>query len=234
MKPEHLKELIDGKRAWTEPLQADDLKKGFKGWYSSKYLPHFDKPGTQQFISYHLADSMPAERRSEWKAFLQLEDDLERQRKIQAYLDRGLGDCHLRDPAIAEMVQGSLWHHDGVKYRLLAWVVMPNHVHALVEIWQTPMGEVLKSWKSYTAKEANRRLAREGTFWAEDYFDRYIRDEDHFRRVVRYIENNPVQARLVRTPEEWPWCSARHRSKDDLSARRLTHPGAERIPPPPL
>ena len=160
--------------------------------------------------------------------------DLERQRKIQAYLDRGMGDCHLRDPVLAEMVQGNLWHHDGVKYRLLAWVIMPNHVHALVEIWQVPMGKILQSWKSYTSKEANRKLARTGTFWAEDYFDRYIRDEDHFRRVVRYIENNPVQARLVRTPEEWPWSSARYRSKDDLSARTLTHPGAERIPPPPV
>jgi len=234
MKPEHLKQLIDGKRQWMEPLSPDEQAKGFKGWYSSKYLPHFDSPGTQQFISYHLADSMPVERRSEWEALLHLEDDLERQRKVQAYLDRGMGECHLRNPAIADMVQSNLWHHDGVKYRLLAWVVMPNHVHALVEIWQVPLGKILQSWKSYTSKEANQILGREGTFWAEDYFDRYIRDEDHFRRTVRYIENNPVNARLVKGPEEWLWSSARYRSKEDLSAQTLTHPGAERIPPPPV
>ena len=96
MKPEHLKQLIDGKRQWTEPLSPDEQAKGFKGWYSSKYLPHFDSPGTQQFISYHLADSMPAARRSEWEALLHLEDDLERQRKVQAYLDRGMGELKTR------------------------------------------------------------------------------------------------------------------------------------------
>src|SRR5947209_14727652 len=121
-----------------------------------------------------------------------LEDDLEKQRKLEAYIDLGHGSCHLRDNRVAEIVQSNLWHHDGAKYRLLAWVVMPNHIHALIEVWQTPLREILKSLKSYTAKEANKVLGREGTFWEEDYFDRFIRDEDHFRRVVSYIENNPA------------------------------------------
>jgi len=48
-------------------------------------------------------------------------------------------------------------------------------------------------------------------FWQDDYFDRYIRDEDHYRRVVRYIENNPVKAGLVPLAAEWPWGSAHFR-----------------------
>jgi putative transposase len=232
MKPK-LKQLIAGKRAWTEPLSPEDQANGFKGWYASKNLPHCDAPGRTQYISYRLADSMPASRRSEWEAFLELEDESEKLRKIEAYLDRGYGACHLRDARVAEVVQGNWWHHDGMKYRLLAWVVMPNHVHVLYEAWQTPMGEVLKSWKSYTAKEANKLLRTQGTFWAEDYFDRFVRDEKHLQRVVRYIENNPVKAGLARTPEEWVWSSARYRGEPGPVVPVLTHPTAQRTPPPP-
>jgi REP element-mobilizing transposase RayT len=163
-----------------------------------------------------------------------LEDDLEKQRKLENYLDLGHGACHLRDPRIADLVQGNLWHHDGVKYRLLAWVVMPNHVHALIEVWQVPLGRILQSWKGYTAKEADKILGREGTFWEDDYFDRYIRDEEHLRRVVHYIESNPVKARLTPLAAEWPWSSARFRSQADLSGRTLAHPGADRVPPKPI
>jgi REP element-mobilizing transposase RayT len=233
MKREHLKQLIEGKRRSTEPVAPEDQAKGFKGWYSSKYLPHFDSPGAQQYISYRLVDSLPAERRSEWEEFMALEDDLEKQRKLEGYLDRGLGACHLRDRRIARIVQENFWHHDGVKYRLLAWVVMPNHIHVLIEVWQVPMRKLLKDWKGYTSKQANRLLCSQGAFWAEDYFDRFIRDEEHFRRVVRYIENNPVKARLARAPEDWLWSSARYRSKEDITRSKLIHPGAERIPPPP-
>jgi putative transposase len=167
------------------------------------------------------------------EAFLHLEDKLEKQRKIEAYIDRGYGDCALRKPQLAEIIQENWWHHDGVKYRLLAWCIMPNHLHVLVELWQTPLGEILQSWKSYTSKQANRVLGRSGTFWEEDYFDHYIRDEKHFWQVVHYIENNPVKAHLVRTPEDWTWSSARYRSKEDRSARTLTHPTASCQAPPP-
>jgi hypothetical protein len=66
MTPKDLKRLIDGKRRWTEPLTPEEQAKGFRGWYSSKYLPHFDSPGAQQYLTYRLADSLPAERRGEW------------------------------------------------------------------------------------------------------------------------------------------------------------------------
>ena len=134
MWPEHLKQLVEAKRASTEPPAPEDAAQGFKGWYVSKQLPHFDSPGSRQFITYRLADALPAARRREWEAFLALEDDQEKQRKIEAYLDRGCGECHLRDPRIANLVQENFWHHDGLKYKLLAWVIMPNHVHVLVEM----------------------------------------------------------------------------------------------------
>jgi len=229
-----LKQIIREKRARSEPLPAADAARGFKGWYSSKYLPHFDAPGTQQFITYRLADSLPAGRRHEWEAYFKLEDDLEKQRRIEAYIDRGYGACHLRDPRLAGIVQDNLWHHDGRAYRLLAWVIMPNHLHALLETWQTPLGTIVKHLKSYTSKEARKVIkgveSSSFTFWQEDYFDRFVRDEAHFRRVVRYIENNPVKARLVNSPEEWPWSSARYRGQPGEVVPVLTHPTAQRVP----
>jgi putative transposase len=229
MKPEDLKQLITGKRRWTEPLTPEDQAKGFKGWYSSKYLPHFDSPGIHQYITFRLADSLPAERRREWEAILAKEDESEKQRKLERYLDLNYGACHLRTPRIAELVQRAFWHYDGVRYRLLACVIMPNHIHALIEVWQTPLGKILKDWKGYTAKEANKILGGHGTFWENDYFDRYVRDEEHFRRVVRYIENNPVKAELVRLAANWPWSSGHFRSQEGTSPKTLAHPTANRV-----
>ena len=222
----YLKKLIRDKREWTDPLSKEEQNKGFKGWYASKNLPHFDSPGTTQFITWRLADSMPVSRRHEWEAFLQLEDESAKRKQIELYIDRGLGACHLRDHRVAEIVQECLWRSDGVKYRLFAWVLMPNHVHVLVELWEVPMGKLMQEWKGYTAKQANKLLGTRGAFWADDYFDRYIRDETHFRRVRRYIKVNPVRANLVKAPEDWVWCSARYRSEKDFEM--LLHPRAVR------
>ncbi|MGA3284203.1 MAG: transposase [Verrucomicrobiota bacterium] len=207
----NIREFIRDKRAWTEPLSADAEKLGFRGWYSRGYLPHFDAPGVRQMITYRLQDAMPASRRHEWEALLALEDERERRIKVEAYLDSGYGECCLRQPEIAALVQENLLHFDGSRYRLLAWVVMPNHVHALIEISQIPLPEILHGWKSYTGKAANRLLKRSGDFWQAEYFDRFIRDEGHFRKAVRYLENNPVKAGLVKSAEEWIFSSAYHR-----------------------
>ena len=66
---------------------------------------------------------------------------------------------------------------------------------------------ILHSLKSYTAHEANKMLHRSGQFWIEDYFDR-MRNQEHFRRTVKHIENNPVKVGLCKTPSDWPFSSA--------------------------
>jgi putative DNA methylase len=215
-------QLIRDKRAWTEPLSADEEKLGFRGWCSRGYLPHFDAPGVRQMITYRLADAMPASRQREWEALLALEDERERRIKIEAYLDAGYGECYLRHPEIAALVQENLLHFDGSRYRLLAWVVMPNHVHSLIETSQTPLAEILHGWKSYTGKAANRLLKRTGDFWQPEYFDRYIRDEEHLAKAVRYIENNPVKAGLAKLPEEWLFSSARFRNDQNVGVQHAS------------
>jgi putative transposase len=123
-------------------------------------------------------------------------------------IDGGLGSCVLRAPVIAAVVQDALHHFDGARYRLIAWVIMPNHVHVLVEqIEGYPLGDIIHAWKSFTAKQANKQLARSGAFWAPDYFDRYIRDQAHYDVAVYYIHRNPVKAGLVARAEQWQWSS---------------------------
>ena len=52
------------------------------------------------------------------------------------------------------------------------------------------LSKIIHSWKSYTALKANQILNRKGKFWMADYYDRYIRNEQHFFSVIRYIQNN--------------------------------------------
>jgi len=110
---------------------------------------------------------------------------------------------------VATMVQNSLLKFDGIRYTLFSWVVMPNHVHSLQTRFEgLELSDLMQAFKSYTAHEANRILQRKGKFWMDDYFDRYMRDSQHFRNTVQYIENNPVKAGLCARPEDWPFSSA--------------------------
>ncbi len=174
-----------------------------KGWHSRGYLPHFDSAATVQFVTFRLADSLPQEiiaaLRSKPDAVL----------LIDRKLDAGLGACWLREPEIAALVQDALMHFDGDRYRLLAWCVMPNHEHVVAEMLEGhTLSDVVKSWKSFTGRQANARLGRTGAFWETDYFDRYMRNEEHLLRTISYVEDNPVKAGLVGEAVEWPWGSA--------------------------
>jgi REP element-mobilizing transposase RayT len=213
-----VRELIADKRRWAAPQaqQQAEAARGFRGWHERGYLPHRDEPGLVQFVTFHLADSYPMALRSEWGALLNIEADLERHRKLESYLDKGRGACHLRNPEIAGRVDESFRFYHGRRYELRAWVVMPNHVHALFKVGETPLGKILRQFKKYTAREANRLLKRRGQFWAEDCWDTYMRDREHELRTCRYIENNPVKAGLTPTASEWPWSSARFRNKSGL------------------
>jgi len=110
------------------------------------------------------------------------------------------------------MVEEALLHFDGERYQLHAWMVMPNHVHVVMTPGrQVSVSKIVFSWKSFTAGRANALLGRSGAFWQADYFDRFIRDDDHFTTVVRYVERNPVVVGLCDQPEESELSSARRR-----------------------
>jgi len=169
-------------------------------WRSRGYLPHFDAPGSQQHIVFGLADALP-------------ESDApvpgDAPFAFDSALDRGLGGCVLRDPRCARAVQEALLHGDVERYRLLAWCVMPNHVHVVVEQVADLPGTV-RRWKTWSARSINARLGQSGRVWRREYFDRYARTEVQLANMIYYVEQNPVAAGLVSSPELWPWSSAAH------------------------
>ena len=189
-------------------------------WHFRGYLPHFDDGVSPQFVTFRLADSLPHNYIDKLdNAMPRLPDAAmarERRRRIEAALDGGAGTCWLNQPRIATLVRDALQHFDGERYHLHAWVLMPNHVHVLL----TPtgsfgVGNIVRAWKSFTAKAANQILNRTGQFWQADYFDRAVRDERHFAAAVAYIEGNPARAGLCGQDGAWPWSSAACRPSSD-------------------
>lgn len=183
-------------------------------WHSRGYLPHFDQDGFTQFITFRLADSVPQEVLDKWRLELDSGDinDADLRRRIEYYLDQNYGESFLRIPQIANALQETLLKWDGEHYRLISWVIMPNHGHILfTPLEKKPVSDIMHSIKSYTAHFANKLLERKGRFWAKEYFDRYIRDQRHFANTITYIENNPVKAKLCKSPDEWPYNSAYYR-----------------------
>jgi REP element-mobilizing transposase RayT len=252
-----------------------------------------------QFVTFRLIDSLPASRRGEWEHLLKIEDVTEKRTKLEEYLDRCHGACQLRDPRIARLVEETLLHFHDERYEMLAWCVMPNHVHVLVHVWQTPLSKLERSWKQFVQTQANlaaeerrppagrdrterrpparldqaerrppagldqaerrpparrdrterRSPARHESViappapcrrpafrWQREYWDTYMRDEQQERTAVRYIENNPIKARLCAAADQWPFSSARFRheygrlilpSHHDAARRAGTDSGAE-------
>ena len=191
--------------------RSQDYREGMtRGWFHGGHLPHFDGMENTQHVTWHLADSVPVAARARVErqiAALAEEDrDRERRERYQALLDNGYGDCVLRRPEVAAMVVDSLRCFDGTRYRLHAWVVMPNHVHVLAGIApEADLAVIVQSWKSYTARRINIVRGRQGQVWHRDYWDRWIRTEAHFAAAVAYIEQNPVKAGLVRQAADWRW-----------------------------
>jgi len=171
----------------------------------------------------------------EWEPLLAIEDDREKRAKLEQFLDRGLGECHFRNSRVAAIAESALLHFHGARYELLAWCVMPNHLHVLVGVWNVPLWKIVRSWKQFIATKAETVIAErrpparlEGERipveparraalrvqrlrWQRECWDTYMRDEKQERTAIRYIENNPLKAILCRAPEDWPFTSARFR-----------------------
>jgi REP element-mobilizing transposase RayT len=216
-----------------KPEAANPLRSGI---HTRGYLPHVKREGASYFVTFRLADSLPkevllkiqAERAARLQRFRahrdaakksgaaprksETSDEIERDyfRKLETFLDKGRGECCLQQPCIAGLVADALRFFAGERYRLDAWVVMPNHVHAV--LWPMPnhtLSGIVQSWKRFAAREANKRLNRTGeTFWQPEAFDHWIRDDEEHARCCGYVMNNPVKAGLSAAPEDWRWSSA--------------------------
>ena len=120
-----------------------------------------------------------------------------RDRSWHSYLDKGQGECLLRNPALAAIVAESIDKFDGERYDLDSYVVMPNHVHVLLMCrvgWT--LRRVAQTWLSFTSRRINKVTNRSGHFWQSEPFDHLVRSERQFLYLRKYIQDNPVRARL--------------------------------------
>ncbi len=192
-----------------------------QGWNSRGYLPHFENLEKIQHVTFHLADSLPKEvierLHKEIYALPLEKQDTELRIRIEEWMDAGHGSCVLGVSHIAKLVQKAFLFHDNQRYKLFAWVIMPNHVHVLFQpINNWAMAKIVASWKKHTAmgimaygRCANQEIGVPGKpIWHREYWDRFIRTDLHFKQVVEYIHQNPVKAGLVPKPNLWIWSSA--------------------------
>jgi REP element-mobilizing transposase RayT len=202
------------------------------GIHTRGYLPHVKREGASYFVTFRLADSLPrevllgfererAERLRRLDKFAQRGESCHDSREaiardvhrlLERYLDRGAGACHLRRPDIAKLVAEALRYFHPDRYLLREWVVMPNHVHAVV--WPAPnqlLGDILRSWKQFTSRRAKELLGLgDAPFWQPESYDHWIRNDQERARIAHYITHNPVTAKLCARPEDWHWSSAWH------------------------
>ena len=211
-------------------LKGEPPNPHLSGIHTRGYLPHVKCEGASYFVTFRLADALPkavllgferekaeavrafhaAKARGEATADSEQEIARDLRRKIERYLDTGSGACHLRRPEIADLVAAALRHFHENRYVLDDWVVMPNHVHAVV--WPMPnhlLGDILKSWKQFTSRRAKQILGLGAEpFWQPESYDHWVRDDGEKSRIRRYVQRNPVTAKLCAEPEDWRWSSA--------------------------
>jgi REP element-mobilizing transposase RayT len=181
--------------------------------HTENRLPHWQQAGAVYFVTFRLADSVPKELldgiEEERELWLRLHPQpwtptLEREYHerftgaVERRLDAGHGSCVLRHPECRAQVAGALRFFEGKRCAQIAWVVMPNHVHALFVLHEEwTLEKLLQSWKRHSAREINKRTGRTGeAVWQKDYFDRLVRDAGHLANCVRYIRRNPIKARF--------------------------------------
>jgi len=168
-------------------------------------LPHWQQGEAPQFVTFRLGDALPISLidawRSErdrwlvdhpkpWTDEIHAEYHRVFSRRIEKWLDQGMGSCLFADAAAREVLAGCLMRFDGERVIQHAWVIMPNHVHVLFSP-MVPVEKLVQAWKSHTA-----RLLGRGPIWQRDYRDTLLRDWNHFQNVVRYIRRNPLRANL--------------------------------------
>ncbi len=176
-----------------------------QGVHARGYLPHVKAEGGQYFVTFRLVDSLPA------GVLKQLATVPEKQRskKVEEFLDAAHGECWLGKSNVAEVMRQTLLKFHGERYHLHAWVIMPNHVHLLIEpVGNNALSDILQGIKSVSAHQANALLAREGEFWQSESYDHLIRDDDDRARCADYIAQNPVKAGLAKNAAEFEFSSA--------------------------
>ena len=188
----------------------------------TRRLPHWQQDRVAVFVTWRLADALPAETRAQWRTERETwllihpqpwDDKTEDayhtvfSERFDAWLDAGSGRCVLRASDARVHLNAAFMNRNGLDYDLYAFVVMPNHAHVLFSpreghSWETIVGV----WKSVAAHRINRALHRHGALWQEESWDRLVRHAQHFAACLKYIQTNPIRAKL--RIDEYSWFEA--------------------------
>jgi len=195
---------------WFLDKQAPILK-------TRTHLPHWDQRHALQFITWSLGDALPMRVqdhiRRERNCWLranprpwtpEVEEEYKQRFIIrwEKWLDTGCGCCVLRRPNAQKLLSNALLYFQGKRVEVHAFVIMPNHVHLLMQVREeSSLSKMMQSIKGFSSHEFNRVGLCNGKLWMKDYWDRVIRGPRHYARVWRYIERNPSRAGLK--PEQF-------------------------------
>jgi carbamoylphosphate synthase large subunit/REP element-mobilizing transposase RayT len=179
---------------------------------AKRHLPHWEQPGATYFVTFRLADSIASDVLAQWREERALwlkvhpppwdwktADEYMRRFEVEREqrLDQGHGSCVLRKRDVREIIVENLNHFDRQRYLIDAFVVMPNHVHAIVKpLEPTSLSTILHGWKSYTSNQINELLDRKEPLWMAETFDTIVRDSEHLVACRDYISHNPQKANL--------------------------------------
>ncbi len=200
-------------------------------------LPHWQHVGAVFFVTFNLKGVIPRdvyERLAEEKklALLGIEKSgnnaeqlYDEHKRHFARVDRILDTCQhgpnwLKQPSIADVLKDKLHQYDTTNYELLAYCVMSNHVHVVVDSAvqldaldpnetitpanYTQLHTALKYIKDGSARLSNQLLDRTGAFWQPESYDHYVRNAPELGRIIDYTLQNPVKAGLVENWQDWP------------------------------
>ena len=187
-----------------QPPSAFDPKRASMTY--RRALPHLAQDHVIYFVTFRLHDSIPQPKLQQWTAQLrQWKNDnplphTPQQveafanlgyRRIERWLDRCDGTCLLRDSSARQIVGDCLEYRDGQDYSLGDYIIMPNHVHLLVQV-AVPhaLKDITKTWYGVTTHRINKALDRQGTLWQSEPFDHIVRDENSLSRIRLYIQTN--------------------------------------------
>jgi putative transposase len=201
-----------------------------------RHLPHWDVPGAAYFVTACLKGSIPAEglldiarnradlqKRSRPETKSEKDWQLECWKRnfvcIDQWLDFSAANRVLEQRLLAQTVVDAMRYFADERYDLFAYVVMPSHYHWIFQPrdeWiknfddddRSPRERIMYSLNRFTSNRCNEALDRTGTFWQNESYDHWIRDVDELDRIIRYVEENPVKAGLVKSPDDWPFSSA--------------------------
>jgi REP element-mobilizing transposase RayT len=175
-------------------------------------LPHWRQTDVTYFVTFRLADSLPQTLLHQWREeraiWMRLHPppwhaDEEREYeerfigRIQEWLDSGMGACHMRRSDVRSQVELCLLQFDGKRYDIDAFVLMPNHVHAVIKpALCYDLSTLLQGIKGVSANRCNKLLGHKSTFWMDESYDHIVRGVKELAAFRNYIAGNPAKAGL--------------------------------------